>query len=70
MVLFQRTKDPRADEQADRFHQISEKLDKSKLELFRSVQVQPQPGGGLAMSLDQRKREQESAPADSPQSFS
>jgi tetratricopeptide (TPR) repeat protein len=41
MVLYQRTKDPRANEQAQRFQGLREKLDKSKMEMFRTIQVQP-----------------------------
>jgi tetratricopeptide (TPR) repeat protein len=40
-ILYQRTKDPRAQEQAERFQQIKEKWDKSRLEMLRTVQVVP-----------------------------
>jgi len=41
MILYQRTKDPRAPQQAERFRALREKLDKSEIEMLRSVQVQP-----------------------------
>jgi len=41
MILYQRTKDPRAKEQAERFQQIRDKWDKSKMDMLRSVQVVP-----------------------------
>ena len=40
-TLYQRTKDPRAQEQAERFQQIKEKWDKSRMEMLRTVQVVP-----------------------------
>ena len=40
-ILYQRTKDPRAKEQAERFQQIKEKWDKSRMEMLRTVQVVP-----------------------------
>jgi Tfp pilus assembly protein PilF len=41
MILYQRIKDPRAAPQAERFRALREKLDQSKMEMLRSIQVQP-----------------------------
>jgi tetratricopeptide (TPR) repeat protein len=41
MILYQRTKDPRAKEQGERFRQIRENWDKSRMEMLRTIQVQP-----------------------------
>jgi Flp pilus assembly protein TadD len=41
LVLYQRTKDPRAEVQGERFRQIREKGDESRIEMLRSIQVQP-----------------------------
>jgi tetratricopeptide (TPR) repeat protein len=40
-ILYQRTKDPRAQEQTERFQQIKAKGDKSRMEMLRAVQVVP-----------------------------
>ncbi len=40
-MLYQRTNDPRAQKQAERFQQIKEKWDKSRMEMLRTVQVVP-----------------------------
>ena len=40
-ILYQRTKDPRAQEQAGRFQKIKEKWDKGRMEMLRTVQVVP-----------------------------
>jgi tetratricopeptide (TPR) repeat protein len=41
MILYQRTRDPRAKEQSERFQEIREKWDKSRMEMLRTIQVQP-----------------------------
>jgi len=41
MILYQRTKDPRAAEQAERFRQVRDKWDKSKMEMLRTIEVRP-----------------------------
>ena len=41
MILYQRTNDPRAAEQAERFQQLRQEDDKTRMEMLRTVQVQP-----------------------------
>jgi Tfp pilus assembly protein PilF len=41
LVLYQRTKNPRAEEQAERFRQLEGKWHEGMLEMLRSIQVKP-----------------------------
>lgn len=40
MILYQRTKDPRADEQGKRYNQIRDKLQKAKVDMLRTIQIE------------------------------